>query len=61
MVIESEDFITKLSRTIAAQEQFYVLVLQPEKSQMDGAKESKRRFGSRSISKNWNLTHNYRM
>lgn len=34
-VIESEDFITKLlSRTIAAQEQFYVLVFQPEKPQI---------------------------
>lgn len=28
---------------------------------MAGAKESKRRLGSRSTSKNWNLTHNYRI
>lgn len=34
MVIESEDFITKLLfRTVAAQEHFYVLVSQPEKPQ----------------------------
>lgn len=35
MGIESEDFITKLlSRTVATQEHFYVLVPQPEKWQM---------------------------
>lgn len=35
MGIESEDFITKLlSRTVATQEHFYVLVSQPEKPQM---------------------------
>lgn len=34
MVTENEDFITKLSRTIAAQEKFHDLAFQPEKPQM---------------------------